>query len=133
MAKNISLNTENLTGPQLTFVYGTLKKGFGNNYHMRNSTFVSKAKTEDKFNLYSAGIPYLTKMGTTSHVHGELYETPLDDLLGPIDRLEGHPTFYKRELISIIDENNNKSMAWAYFVDRINPDRVSLLEDGIYK
>ena len=31
------------------FVYGTLKRGFGNNYILRNSKFLGSAITEEKF------------------------------------------------------------------------------------
>ena len=53
-------------------------------------------------------------MKSDKPVKGELYEVNKDKLL-MLDYLEGHPDFYKRELIDVFDENGRKiSDVWAY-------------------
>lgn len=61
-------------------------------------------------------------------VSGELYE--VDDLMFEVlDYLEGHPSFYTREKIHVLPENDPLSPieCWAYLKKDFNPQ---LLEKG---
>ena len=50
------------------FVYGTLKKGFGNHRFLRGSVFLGNARTNDHFALYESGIPFvIEKRSGLSH------------------------------------------------------------------
>lgn len=84
----------------IVFVYGTLKKGFGNHRLLQDSEFIKEESFTGKFELISDGmLPYLVKRDFTTTVHGELYKVN-KETLKRLDRLEGHPDFYKRGLIA---------------------------------
>ena len=94
------------------FVYGTLRKGYWNHSLLENSKFLGKAITKEKYSLFADGIPYVVKIPKTQII-GELYEVD-KETLERLDRLEGHPDFYKREEIEVLlDEKPMK--AWIYF------------------
>lgn len=115
------------------FVYGTLKRGHGNNRLMMNSKFIGEATTSEKFALYRSGIPYVSSLEQLHQVHGELYEVPEEEV-PRIDSLEGHPNWYERRQTEVVDKEGNTHTAWLYFCD-IDPERASrltLCEDGIY-
>ena len=84
----------------LVAVYGTLKKGFGNHRLLAQSRFVGEALTEPNFTLlHLGGFPGIVRSGDTA-VSCEVYE--VDDItLARLDRLEGHPTFYERQPLTV--------------------------------
>lgn len=108
----------------LVFVYGTLMSGYGNNRLLRNheATFVGEDKTEDVFVLGDVGFPYaVTKEGLEASgytfnedllkpVIGEVWEIPNDDCLSSLDRLEGVPHHYQRNLTSM----QSGKTVWMY-------------------
>ena len=94
------------------FVYGTLRKGFGNHYLLRDSKFIGYGITKEKYSLYVDGIPYVVKIPNTQ-IKGEVYEVD-KHTLDELDELEGHPDFYRRELIDVI-VNGKTIKAWIYF------------------
>lgn len=103
---------------QLFFVYGTLKRGFGNNRLMEGSKFISEGTTVEKYLFYKRGIPFVSKVDNnpnTVNVNGELYEVD-ENQIPAIDRLEGHPNWYRRELIDIKTPDNQTVQAWIYFM-----------------
>jgi gamma-glutamylaminecyclotransferase len=113
----------------LIFVYGTLRKGYGNNkYFLLDDEFICEAKTEGKYALYAAGIPFLNKHEQVCNITGEVYKVD-DNKLVHIDALEGHPAWYKREIITVVDEDGNKFQAWVYFNDDSSGE---LIESGDY-
>ena len=70
----------------LVFVYGTLKKGYGNHHLLKNAEFVGDATV--KGTLYVEGLPMYRSEGD-GVVHGELYQ--VDNVtLGALDMLEGY-------------------------------------------
>lgn len=102
----------------LLFVYGTLKRGFGNNRRLRDSKFISTGTTKEPYGFFDLGaFPCITKDGNV-HVQGEVFE--LDDAaLARTDELEGHPFFYKREEVRItLDVHDVDIKCWAYFMVR---------------
>lgn len=104
------------------FVYGTLMSGFHNNRLMLDSDaqFVGEAETKKKFSMSSSGgIPFVSKKPEMYNIKGEIWVVPQHNV-EDIDRLEGHPNWYKRELVEFkftkspkIKINTNK--AWLYF------------------
>jgi len=108
----------------LVFVYGSLKAGFHNHQWLaeHDATDLGYAVTDARYLMVRGNaFPYLINPAhfTTpvalpeSPVGGELYR--VDDAgLAALDRLEGHPRFYRRELISV----NDGLQAWAYFLTR---------------
>ena len=85
---------------QLTelFVYGTLKRGQDAHFLMENTTYLGEAEAFGI--LYGKGnrpYPVAVFGGTDHKVMGERYR--VDSLtLEKLDRYEGHPNLYKREI-----------------------------------
>lgn len=110
-------------------VYGTLKEGHGNYHRLLTSSkqIAKNAKTEEQFAMYSSGIPYVVKDEKKTQIVVELYEVD-DSTLKRIDRLEGHPNWYKRELTPVIitedDGTENKINAWIYFMGMSDADKA---------
>ncbi len=84
------------------FVYGTLMRGEANHRLLRGSLFVGAAKTVRGFGLFDHGhFPAMVRMGD-GVVSGEVFEIT-DETLRALDRLEGYPNLYGRELIDLDD------------------------------
>src|SRR6185369_16266286 len=84
-----------LTFPLKVFVYGTLKKGFGNHGVLGKSKFIKKS-TMFGVLLNLGGYPGFLPKQTGMGVHGEVYEVPDLETLNALDLLEGHPYHYVR-------------------------------------
>lgn len=96
-------------------VYGTLKKNYSNYWwYLGESTYVGRGKTYSKYPLVIAGLPYLiNEKGKGHNVEIDLFKVT-DATLSDLDRLEGHPNWYRREQI-YVDVNGKKVLAWIYF------------------
>lgn len=117
---------KNKTKGTIIGVYGTLKQGFGNHHLISESTFLGYAETIDFYPLIDRGLPYLIPdPGYGYNVELELYEVD-GKTLEAVDRLEGHPNFYKRELIEVLDHEYNIIEAWVYFCDMEYTDKECL-------
>lgn len=93
------------------FVYGTLKKGEGNHHILRGSQFVAPDSVRG-YLLYSlGGFPGASPTIPTGNslVCGEVYSVD-DETLKMMDRLEGHPNWYRREMVIL----ESKRRAWMY-------------------
>ncbi len=85
------------------FVYGTLKNGqyFHDKYLGDDkSEFKGPATASLEYSMYNDGLPHLIKEKTDESVKGELYLVD-EDALKHLDRLEGHPIVYRREIIEV--------------------------------
>ena len=101
------------------FVYGTLLAGERNHHHLARAHLVAEARTQPAFTLYDFG-PYPGMVATGNHaVIGEVYEVD-EPMLAAMDRLEGHPSFYRRTTIQLEDG----SAVEAYLLP---PEQVSHL------
>lgn len=86
------------------FVYGTLKQGFPNSYLLKDSTYIGKAITVDKFCMYDLGaFPAVADTPKISKIEGEVYEIDKATLIS-LDMLEGYPNLYTRTLINVKTE-----------------------------
>jgi len=100
------------------FVYGTLKRGCFNDYMLKDSEFIDEVITKDPYLLIHDSLPFLIKNSDheySTKIKGELYEVT-DDVFKKIDKLEGHPTFYTRQCIWVINKGN-MVYAWCYFIN----------------
>ncbi len=105
------------------FVYGTLKKGYGNNRLLANSLFCGKAITNEEYLMLNLGyFPGVRKNDPLAlkpfigNVAGELYQVDAPTLES-LDRLEGNGHFYNREIvITLLPENDAPVRAWMYFL-----------------
>lgn len=92
------------------FVYGTLLAGEHNHHRLKDSPRVEEALTLPEFDFRCLGyFPALLRPGKTA-VKGEVYEVS-DEVLADLDRLEGHPYFYRRVTIKLAD---NAEPAYTY-------------------
>lgn len=117
------------------FVYGTLKKGFGNHRLLEREgvLFCRPSWTLREYNFVrGAGFPYVCDFGpeeTKGFIRGELYQVKNSQVVADMDWLEGHPTFYKREEITL--ENNSK--VWCYlYQGRDFPNERFSKPKGLY-
>jgi gamma-glutamylaminecyclotransferase len=104
------------------FVYGTLKKKFANHHFLHTSEYLGKGRTQNKYAMYIDRIPYVVKDHPVSFIYGELYQIDACQL-ERLDRLEGHPEWYCREQVQVVDKHKQVVSAWMYLF----PDRIGRL------
>ena len=101
------------------FVYGSLKKGFGNHHLLEDAEYVGKAETvSSNYTMYNLGAFPGVKEGGTTCITGEVYKVT-DDELVRLHRLEGHPTFYeaKTKQVKLTERiMNNYMEAYIYIL-----------------
>lgn len=119
----------NVIEKNLVAVYGTLKKGNSNYWHyLADSQFVGAGETADKYPLVIKGLPYLINhKGVGYNVDVDVFNVS-DDVLKALDRLEGHPRWYKRTKVNIKVGTQTLS-CWIYFMEGMDVGR----EDTIHK
>lgn len=91
------------------FVYGTLKRGYGNNRVLLDSEFIGEAVTVDRnLVLTNCGFPFMIEnpqreavRGSTAPVLGEVYLVSQLSVIEALDRLEGVPDLYMRYAKSV--------------------------------
>jgi gamma-glutamylcyclotransferase (GGCT)/AIG2-like uncharacterized protein YtfP len=94
-------------------VYGTLKRGQGNHRCIADQEFIGEANTLlPDFQMYHlGGFPGVVK--GTGKIYGEMFRVSEESLHGPLDGLEGHPDFYKRQIVEVVC-NGKVYDAWMY-------------------
>lgn len=105
------------------FVYGSLKRGFSNNHYLKDSNFIGRYQTETPYLMLSlGGFPGVVKNTSNyfdykGYILGEFYKINRETLAS-LDRLEGNGHFYNREIINIVNIDNNVEIekAWIYFL-----------------
>jgi gamma-glutamylaminecyclotransferase len=119
----------NVIEKNLVAVYGTLKKGNSNYWnYLADSQFVGTGETADKYPLIVKGLPYLINhKGVGYNVDVDVFNVS-DDVLKALDRLEGHPRWYKRAKVNTKVGAQTLS-CWIYFMEGMDVGR----EDKIYK
>ncbi len=108
-------------------VYGSLKKGYGNHeWCLSKATFLGEAETLPQYSLFSLGsYPGVIKGGKTA-VSLELYDVTEEELHG-LDLLEGHPSYYKREVI-----DTSEGEAWIYLLPQEEYNEYEVIENGVW-
>lgn len=98
------------------FVYGTLKQGYHNNQLLRGSRFVGRATSLSPYAMLDGrGFPYLAEAADGHPVRGELFEVS-DEVLANVDRLEGYPHHYTREVRQFATLDGRVHSAWVYLI-----------------
>lgn len=111
------------------FVYGSLKKGFGNHPLLQGSAFLGNTTTRDShYVMGSFGAFPAVRRGGHLKVAGELYEVD-SETLGRLDNLEGNGSFYKREKVPL----DNGKWGWIYLLCYSVPDSDHgiKIQDGV--
>jgi gamma-glutamylcyclotransferase (GGCT)/AIG2-like uncharacterized protein YtfP len=118
------------------FVYGTLKREYGNSrlFDGGGGDFLSVATTKDNFLLLDHGCP----MALVSHtsdlvlpVKGEVWKVNNAACMARLDRLEGEGYLYHRVLTKTDDGED----VWMYQVFEAfgnDEDNLSTIEDGAW-
>ena len=92
------------------FVYGSLRKDLQNNYKLESAVYKGLWYTKNEYymiGMKSGAYPYVTDEKlydelVSTKIYGELYLVN-EELLTLLDKMEGHPTQYKRKYVEIID------------------------------
>ena len=107
---------DNVIQDNLVAVYGTLKKDYSNYYsYLTNSKYIGKGETKDKYPLVISGLPYLIESkGQGHHVEVDVFKVSSSKLID-LDRLEGHPNWYRRKQIDIKLIDGKVLSCWIYF------------------
>jgi gamma-glutamylcyclotransferase (GGCT)/AIG2-like uncharacterized protein YtfP len=106
------------------FVYGTLMEGYGNHRVVQEyvADIVSATTTGELYQL--TGYPGMLEGNDT--VHGELITLKPDtegEAISAMDRLEGHPNFYKRTIQTVCTGEGTEHKAYVYiYQNGIHPD-----------
>ena len=111
-------------------VYGTLRRGWGNNRLLADSKFVDAGKTKVKYTMYASGIPFVSSHKPTSNIHVEVFDVPEEDV-PRVDGLEGHPNWYQRRPIQVILDSGEETTAELYFMD--GERGLPVVESGNYE
>lgn len=110
------------------FVYGSLKKSYGNHVLLKTSNFIGEDETiRDDLCLMDFG-PYPgVYLNGESIVKGELYEVT-DDVFRSLDGLEGYPHYYNRMEVDL----KSGEKAWMYFIEGEEPRGIKCA-DGVWE
>lgn len=110
------------------FVYGTLLRGEANHRLLEHSTFVGYARTPAAYRLHSlGGFPGMV-LGGNSIVEGEVYDVDVATL-ARLDRLEGHPSFYRRMWIRL----GNGTRALTYLLPQHRVSERAVIASGNWR
>lgn len=106
------------------FVYGTLKRGGRNNGLLKSAEYLGTGHTIDSMSMGGTEcVPFVTSYPESYPIFGELYQVD-DPTLRSLDRLEGHPDFYRRIPVSVRGVAPEQlTMAWIYVVEKIRNTR----------
>jgi len=94
------------------FVYGSLKRGFQNHRLLEGATFVEEDRVPGYALMSGEGayFPFAVDAEPEFGVCGEVYELSGKPQLAMLDRLEGHPNFYKRTAV----RSDSGAVMWMY-------------------
>lgn len=101
------------------FVYGTLKRGGGNNSFLREATYIGKAWTKVKClkllkTKTNLPIVFFTSSSDGLAVQGDLYRCPVETVRS-LDQLEANGYLYKRRKVLVETEAADDFKAFMYF------------------
>ncbi len=100
----------------LAFVYGSLRKGLGNHRVIQGSEQQEDGVISGKFRMRSlGGFPAIFKVPEVEQtdIVVEVYEVSTDNTAMGLDMLEGYPSFYNREVVTLDDGRQG----WVYFIE----------------
>ena len=100
------------------FVYGSLLRGLSNHPLLQRyeAVYVGAAKTaEAGFTMRSLGAFPAVSRGGENEIRGEVYRVNAAGLLA-LDRLEGHPDFYRRSSVRVAVAGLVRQV-WTYLLD----------------
>ena len=111
-------------------VYGTLMSGERNHCFCRNAVCITPCTMTGTLYDTGYGFPAFMPEGD-GVVNAELIEIPLADW-SDIDRLEGYPRLYDRQLLQATLTDGVKVSGWVYIMNSL-PDGAKVIESGSWK
>lgn len=111
----------------LVAVYGTLRHMFGNHRRLEGATRQEDGQIVGQYRMVSlGGCPGLVKDGELTGAVVEIYEIDTDARIRSLDQLEGYPSFYDREVVTLEDGRE----CWVYFLDAQRWGRHETIDSG---
>lgn len=117
---------------ELVAVYGSLRSGLGNHRLLASAErHEDGVIAEGKFQMRSlGGFPGLLKdPEVTSDIVVEVYTVESEERKRNLDCLEGYPSFYDREQVTLKDGR----ICWVYFLHAESYKTNGLVSDGDWK
>ena len=111
-------------------VYGTLMSGERNHRFCRNAVSITPCTVTGTLYDTGYGFPAFMPEGD-SEVKAELIEIPLADW-ADVDRLEGYPRLYDRQLLQATLADGSKATGWVYIMTEV-PEQAKVIESGSWK
>ena len=111
-------------------VYGTLMSGERNHRFCRNAVSVTPCTVTGTLYDTGYGFPAFMPEGD-GVVKAELIEIPLADW-ADVDRLEGYPRLYDRQLLQATLADGGETTGWVYIMTEL-PEQAKVIESGDWK
>jgi gamma-glutamylcyclotransferase (GGCT)/AIG2-like uncharacterized protein YtfP len=111
-------------------VYGTLMSGERNHKFCKNALSIEPCTVTGTLYDTGCGFPAFQPEGENT-IHTELIEIPLRDWF-TIDRLEGYPKLYDRQLFTCTLADGTTDSGWIYIMHTL-PTAASVIESGSWK
>ncbi len=121
----------------LLFVYGSLRKYLHNHYILKDSRYIGKFVSKEKYYMLSNNdlYPYLLLDPEGCNIIGEIYEIS-ETVLKNIDKLEDCPNLYMRNIGQFYNIREKTQVTEAYFyiienktiIDKIK--NLNIIKDG---
>lgn len=116
---------------QHVFVYGTLKRGYGNNRLLAAAAFVGEAQANGIAIHAAEDSPFPFAMRDNQQTaHGEVYKIN-NYILNKLDKLEGTPCLYQRETTVCHLASGEQIECWIYLSPR-HAKQLPILRNGIW-
>ena len=111
-------------------VYGTLMSGDRNHRFCWNAVSITPCTVTGTLYDTGYGFPAFAPEGD-SMVKAELIEIPLADW-ADVDRLEGYPRLYDRQLLQATLTDGGEATGWVYIMTEL-PEQAKVIESGDWK
>ena len=111
-------------------VYGTLMSGERNHHYCRNAVSIKPCTVTGTLHDTGCGFPAFQPEGNTA-VKAELIEIPLS-AWEAIDRLEGYPRLYDRQLFPCTLSDGTTDTGWIYIMNNL-PPMATVIPSGDWK
>ena len=111
-------------------VYGTLMSGERNHRFCRNAVSITPCTVTGTLYDTGYGFPAFIPEGD-GVVKAELIEIPLADW-ADVDRLEGYPRLYDRQLLQATLADGGEATGWVYIMTEL-PEQAKVIESGDWK
>ena len=110
--------------------YGTLMSGERNHRFCRNAVSITPCTVTGTLYDTGYGFPAFMPKGD-GVVKAELIEIPLADW-ADVDRLEGYPRLYDRQLLQATLADGSEATGWVYIMTEL-PKDAKVIESGDWK